>query len=269
LTAAATAAPVQAQSWRTVTMARQLSTEGALEVDVFYGAGRFRVGPAEAGTLYRAQLRYDEDSFEPVAELDGDHLRLGTESLGRRTRIRSDDRSGELDVRLSPDIPLDLNLDFGAVRADIDIGGLRVTGLDVATGASETRFEVSEPNREVIRRARFDVGAAEFKAYRLGNLNARRIDVNAGVGHLTLDFTGEWRADAEVAIDMGLGALELRLPEGVGVRIEKDTFLTGFDAQGLVKRGDAYYSLDYEDADVRIDIAIDAAFGSIDIVWVR
>jgi len=49
----------------------------------------------------------------------------------------------------------------------------------------------------------------------------------------------------------------------------KDTFLTSFDSEGLVKRGNAYYSLDYEDADRRLTIDIDAAFGSITVVWVH
>ena len=68
---------------------------------------------------------------------------------------------------------------------------------------------------------------------------------------------------------MGLGSLELRVPEGLGVKIVKNTFLTSFDSEGLVKRGDAYYSLDYEDAHRRITIDIDAAFGRINVVWVR
>jgi uncharacterized membrane protein YkoI len=37
----------------------------------------------------------------------------------------------------------------------------------------------------------------------------------------------------------------------------------------MVKRGDAYYSLDWDDADKKITIDLDAAFGSVKVVWVR
>ena len=144
-----------------------------------------------------------------------------------------------------------------------------LTTLSVRTGASETLLDVSRPNRATMERAELHVGAADFTARRLGNLNARRIEVNAGVGDLTIDLTGEWREDGVVQVKMGLGALELRLPEGVGVKLERETMLTSLDAQGLVKRGDAYYSVDWERADRRITVQIEAAFGSIDIRWVR
>ena len=54
----------QAQNRRTVTMSRQVEDEQDLEVNVEYGAGRFSVGPAEAGVLYHMQIEYDEDVFK-------------------------------------------------------------------------------------------------------------------------------------------------------------------------------------------------------------
>ena len=89
------------------------------------------------------------------------------------------------------------------------------------------------------------------------------------MGSVVLDFRGEWNRDANVSVDMGLGALELRFPEGLGVKLMKDTFLTSLDSEGLMKRGDAYYSMDWDNAPYRVTVTVDAAFGSIDVVWVR
>ena len=113
------------------------------------------------------------------------------------------------------------------------------------------------------------MGAAQFTARRLGNLNARRIEVNAGVGDVTIDLTGDWKRDGDVVVKMGLGSLQLRFPEGVGVRLEEKTFLTSVDTEGLVKRGDAYYSLDWDKAQRKITVRVEAAFGSVDVRWAR
>ncbi|MFC1660093.1 hypothetical protein ACFL3S_01330 [Gemmatimonadota bacterium] len=258
-----------AQSWRTVTMSRQLSDESALAVRVRYGAGRFYIRPAEGGLLYRMHLRYDEETFEPVARYEGDRLDLGVESIKNRIRWGKDRSSGEMELTLARDVEMDLDLDFGAVRADVDLGGLQMTGLQVTTGASESRIDISEPNPAFMGQAGFEVGAADFQVRNLGNLNAEKITVDAGVGHIVLDFQGLWARDALVSVDMGLGALELRFPEGLGVKVEKDTFLTSLDSEGLVKRGDSYYSLDWEQAEHRVTVTVDAAFGSIRVVWVR
>jgi len=256
------------QSRRMVTMSRQVENERSVDVNVQYGAGRFSVGPAEAGVLYHMQVEYDEDMFELVAEYRGSSLTMGTEGLGRRVRLGRDKTAGEMELALSRDVAMDLDMDFGAVRADIDLGGIRLTRLEIATGASETLIDVSEPNPETMSRASLDVGAAEFTVRNLGNLNTQLIEIDAGVGDIELGFGGDWRQNTRVSVDMGLGSLVLRFPRGLGVQLEKNTFLTSLDSEGLVKHGDTYYSLDYDESEYQITIDIDAAFGRIRVEWV-
>ena len=256
------------QSRRTVTMSRQMEDEQNLEVNVEYAAGRFSVGPAEAGVLYHMQIEYDEDVFEPLAEYRGSSLRIGVESLGRRIRLRGERVAGTMELALSRDVAMDLNMDFGAVRAEIELGGIRLTRLEINTGASQTLIDISEPNPETMSKASMDVGAAEFTVLNLGNLNTAVIEIDAGIGDIELGFTGDWRQNARVSVDMGLGSLVLRFPRGLGVRLVKDTFLTSLDSEGLVKRGDTYYSLDYDEAEYQITVDVDAAFGSIRVAWV-
>ena len=261
-------AVASAQSWRTVTMSRQRSDEKDLRIQVSYGAGRLKVRAAEEGLLYRMQVRYDEDRFEPRADFDGRRLHVGLESLGKSIHLGKE-QTGDMDLLLARSVPMDLDMEFGAVRADVDLGGMDLTGLQLKTGASESTVDVSQPNREQMNRATFEVGAADFTARHLGNLNARSIEVNAGVGSVALWFTGSWAQDASVTLNMGLGSLELVFPEGLGVRLTKDSFLTAVDTEGMVKRGDAYYSLDWERAERKITVDLDAAFGSVDVRWVR
>ena len=258
----------EGQEWRDVTMSQQLESNDELRVHVEYGAGRFTVRSVDNGLLYRMNLRYDEDHFEPVAELSGDRLRIGVESVGRNMSVRNRE-AGELDLELARGLPMELDLEFGAVRADIDLAGLALLDLDLSTGASESQVTISEPNPVPMEMASFEAGAAKFEAHQLGNLNTERIGVDAGVGSIVLGFGGRWERDARVSIDIGLGALELRIPEGLGVRLRKDSFLTALDSEGLIKRGDVYESLDYDDADYRIDIDVDAAFGSVSVVWIH
>ncbi len=268
--AAVLAAPevTEAQSWRTLTASRQLSGERSMDVEVTYAAGTFRVEPAGDEVLYRMELRYDEDAFEPVNEFRNGRLKLGIDGKGSSVSTGKGD-AGNLDLALARGVPMDLELKFGAVKAELDLGGLALTDLNMATGASETYLEVSRPNPVSLGTAHLQVGAAQFTAERLGNLNAERIELDAGVGDITLDFTGAWQRDAQVSVDMGVGALELRFPEGLGVKLNKDSFLTRLDAQELVKRGDTYYSTDWEEAERKVEVDVDAAFGKVSITWVR
>jgi hypothetical protein len=256
---------VHAQDWRTVTSSRQVAGESLMQVDVEYAAGELRIGPGTRGTLYRSTLRYDADVFRPKTEYANGRLHIGIEGNNVRGRNL---KSGLLDLRLAPDVPLELEIAFGAAEANIDLGGLRVRQAEITTGASSTVVNVSQPNSETCRLLEISAGAAKLDVTNIGNLNAQRVQVEGGVGEITLDFGGRMRNDIEVDIDMGLGSLTLRVPRGVGVRVEKDGLLASFDSQGLVKRGDIFYSEGYDRAARRIDFNIDAALGSIRIEWV-
>lgn len=269
------ATPLAAQSWRSITSARQLHGERDLAVHVRYGAGRFTLGAAAGGQLYRMELRYDEDKFIPVREYDvaTPSIRLGVRSReGSRVSMR-DSRRGEqppfMDVLLTPDVPLNLDIELGAVEAEIELGGLAIRRASYHTGASETRLRWSRPNpvpcEELVLRA----GAAEFTATQLGNSNCDRVSFEGGLGEVTLDFSGSWRRAMQASVNMGIGSLQLRLPRDVGVAVTVSRFLASFDAAGFTKRGNTYYSANYNDARHRLTLAVNTSIGGIEVAWIN
>jgi len=261
----AAATPVAAQDWRTVTSTRQLGSENLLRVDVEYGAGKLIVGAAPEGTLYRSKLRYDQRWFEPTTSFNNGRLRIGVDA----GRIRGRNiEAGLLDLALSPAVPIELELRFGAAEAELELGGLLIRDAQISTGASRTELRVSTPNPGLCRSIDLEVGAAQFIATGLGNLNAERLSLDGGVGEVVLDFTGEWRTDMTADIAMGLGSLTLRVPRGLGLRVRKGGILAGFDSQGLIRRGDVYFSEDWDTAERKLTVDVDAALGNVRVTWV-
>ncbi|CAN5747406.1 hypothetical protein BH23GEM9_BH23GEM9_11440 [soil metagenome] len=256
------------QDWQTVNSSRRAAGEQVLRVDVEYGAGSLSLAPGASGVLYQANLRYDANVFRPVVEYADSRLRVGVNgSTGNTGRTRNV-RAGELDLRLGTDVPVEIDLKFGAAEANIDLGGIPVRRLQVQTGASKTLLSVSRPNPERCQHAEFQLGAARFEATGLGNLNVEHFSVQGGVGEMILDFTGAWSANMSAKVDMGLGSLTLRMPRGLGVRVGRTGVLTSFDSQGLVKRGDSYYSETWETAARRLSLDLNTALGSVRVVWI-
>lgn len=256
---------VAAQDWRTLSRARQFNGEEALAVEVEYGAGRLEVKPGGTDLLYRANLRYDADAFEPRMDYEDERLELGFEEghfKGKHSK------GGRLDLLLGTRVPVDLDLQFGAAEADIELGGVRLSHLHIATGASATQLRISRPNPIEAEEVAFEAGAARLEITGIANLRAARLSVSGGVGEVVLDFSGQWSRDLETSIEMGLGSLTVRVPRGLGVRIDRDGFLAGFDGEGLIKRGNVYYSENYESARHHLNVDLEAALGSVRVVWV-
>lgn len=263
--------PLAAQSWKTVTSSRLVTNEDRLTVSVGYGAGVLKLEKGNAGSLYRALFRFDEESAEPFAEYGSQHLDVGINIHSHRSRsFRGRSEGPSLDLQLGPEIPADIELDFGAGRADVDLTGIPVSRLELNTGASESVLRVREPNPEPMEAAIIAVGAADLRVSGLGNFNTAEIDVNAGLGSVVLELDGSWAQSAMLSVDMGLGALEIRVPESLGIRVHRENrFLSTFDAERLVRRGNVYQSLNWDAADRRVEIEISAALGSVDIVWIE
>lgn len=271
LALALAAGAAEAQSWRTITSARQAHGEKALDVEMEYAAGSLTVSPARSPLLYQLRMRYDENQFSPVTEYarEGGRLRVGLEGRDRKgPRVKKIDEESRATLQLSPDVPVALALRFGAGEADVKLGGMAIRRLRVSTGASETRVSFASPNRIAAESVRLEAGAASFRATGLGNARAEHFEFSGGVGETTLDFDGAWARNASANVRMGVGSVKLRFPRGLGVKVVRQSFLTSFDGDGLVKRGGAYYSRNWENAPHRLTVTIEAALGSIDVDWI-
>lgn len=265
----AIATTASGQSWRTMNSSRQMQGESPVEVDVAYGAGTLMVRPGSPSLLYRMELRYDADRSEPVAAWDAERrrLRLGvtTREGGPSARGKQESRSS---IELSPTVPLDLELQFGAGEAELELGGLRLHELKLSTGASETRVGWSKPNAVRARRIEIEAGAADLRVTGIGHARADHFAFRGGVGATVLDFGGPWDANASASVKLGVGSVVLRIPRGLGVRIDRRSFMTSFDADDMVKRGNSYFSEGYDRAQWRLTVDVEAALGSVEVEWI-
>lgn len=254
----------QAQDWRTVNSFRQLGDETRLDVQVKYGVGKLVVEPGTSGELYRVGIHYDSELFDPLTEYRSGRLTVGVEGTGRSIRMRNQE-AGDMKLALSPDVPLDLGLSFGAVEANMELGGLQLSRIKVETGASDSRLRFSRPNAGECDRIELSMGAAAFRAVGLANANCRVVKAEGGVGDMSLDFSGAWRRDLTADVTMALGSVTLAVPSDVGVVVRRSTFLTGFNGSGFTRRGRDHYSDNWETATRKLTVELQGAFGSVTV----
>lgn len=261
----ASAVSLEAQSWRSMESARQLRDTASRTVRVRYGAGKLDIQHAAAPLLYSMEMRYDAERTEPINEYDAAArtlrvgIREGKSSFGRDTE------GGRMRLALTRAVPLALYMELGAVEADLNLTGLALSSLQVQSGASDARIRFDSLNPVRMRALSIKVGAAHVRANELANANAEEIQVEVGVGSVELDFGGQWSSDIRLDLQLALGGASIRVPSEVGIRIEMDKFLVSFQHDGLEKRGDAYYSSNWDTARHRLRVRSRTAFGKIEV----
>jgi hypothetical protein len=261
------ATPVAAQNWRSLDIARQLADSAPTAVNVVYGTGTFGLRGSSSALLYHMRLRYDASRTQPRHSFDttGRKLLLGVQKSDVRFTGRSDNESGQLQLELSRVAPLDLTLDLGAVEADLDLTGLKVSRLHIESGASDGKLRFDSLNATPMSVLEVSLGAASFRAERLANANARDIRVDAGVGNVELDLGGQWTQDIDLRVEATLGVVTIHVPSDVGVRVSLKKLVASFDHQGLIERDGAWVSPNWESAPHKLRISAETTFGKLTI----
>jgi hypothetical protein len=261
------AAPLSAQSWRSLDVARQLADSSPASVQIVYGTGTFGLRGTSNPFLYHMQLRYDASRAQPRHAFDvaSRKLQLGVEKSDVRFTGRDDSESGKLQIELSRATPIDLSLDLGAVEADLDLTGLKLSRLNVESGASDGRLRFDSLNAVPMSTLQVSLGAASFRGERLANANTRDIRVDAGVGNVELDLGGRWTHDVDLRVEVTLGIVTIHVPSDVGVRLSLKKTLASFDHEGLVERDGAWLSPNWESARHKLRISAETVFGKLKI----
>ncbi len=119
-------------------------------------------------------------------------------------------------------------------------------------------------NSDVRLDLEIEMGAGDVRL-NLAGLELRHLDVDAGFGNIVIDMTGDWTDDVAVNIDGGVGNIELRVPDSVGVRVERDVGIGSTETHGFTKRGGYFVNDAYGETDATLDINVDAGIGKIRI----
>lgn len=181
------------------------------------------------------------------------------------------DRNGHnrhLDINLGNTIPISFELELGAGNGDIDLTDLQMKDVKISTGASSVTLKCSKPNPISADDVSIESGVSKFTASNLSNLNFHHLKFSGGVGSYKLDFDGKLRQSAEVQIEVGLGSINVYVPNTIPTKlVYDDNWLSSFklDDDFEKTRSGVYETNDFQDASKRLTIRMESGLGSVKV----
>lgn len=98
----------------------------------------------------------------------------------------------------------------------------------------------------------------------LQGLQLEQLDIEAGVGDLTVNLGGDWTKSFTTNIETGVGQTTVILPSKVGVKLTTEKGIGSSNVEGLVSKGNGVYVNDaYDKADVVLEINSELGVGDI------
>lgn len=243
----------------------------SVEALIEFGAGEITINVDDMDDVLRGEITYDPkvvDIFHEY-EVKGRVGKLYLES-DHKDDFDIDTEENKWDLTLSTKYPMSLEMEIGACEAEIDLGGLQLESLKFEVGAASSIIEFSKPNPIRLDEINIEAGACSLEMKDFGNANFKHFGFEGGVGSFDLDLRGKYTGFSRVDIEIGVGSMEIILPEDIPVRVETNGagWLSSIDFHRTdldEVDDDVYESDDYDDADIRLLVEIEVGLGSVDI----
>ncbi|WP_299024517.1 toast rack family protein [uncultured Thermanaerothrix sp.] len=210
----------------------------AIKLRLEMGMGQLTLQPG-ARSLLQGSIRYNVPEWEPQILRGEDSLVLTQRQADGQLALPKE-TINEWDLKLG-NYPLQLTINAGAYKGEIDLSGLPITRLQISDGASEARVVFNTPNPLPMEQLRYRTGASKIELLGLGNSRAQEIVFEGGTGTYTLDFSGEMSHDMNVSIKSGVSQVVLIIPSEVPARVEITGGLNNVSPQGTWSIRDSVY----------------------------
>lgn len=211
----------------------------------------------------------------PTGEYESSGEQIGSGGAGELD-VRIDMAAGRLTLAGGAEGALDADFDYTRAawepQVDYDVAGgtgtLSVTTPDVPgfTFERDLRYDwdLRLPS-DLPLGLSVNMGAGEADLDLRGTM-LRTLDVDLGAGDATIDLSGVWNDDITGEINTGAGAVTLKVPADVGVRIVGyQDGLGSYRADGFAQDGDALVNDAWETAEVRFDLVLRRGLGDVTI----
>ena len=250
----------------------ELTDEKRIIVEIDFGIGELTLSKGESRYAVVVDGKYDDDLFE----FDFDYRKrrqtgdMFFDISGRKKKWRgSGDHENNWSFEFTDKVPISLKIDVGAADCTMDLGGIQIDRLDLDIGAADCHISFDEPNGCELEKILIDAGASSVTIDDLGNANFRELDFDGGVGSYDIDFSGKFEFDAEAEISVGLGSMDIIVPQHIGVRIyAEDSFLSSIDISEKdfvqIEQG-VYESENWDGANWHLELTLNVGLGSVDV----
>jgi len=158
--------------------------------------------------------------------------------------------------KLAPQVNYNLSGDTG----DIEIKHKGSTKLSLANIKNTWAIQL---NDDIPMDLTVETGAS-LANLDLQGLQLEKLDIDAGVGDLTVNLGGDWQKSFTANIETGVGQTTVIVPSKVGVKLTTEKGIGSSTIEGLISKGKGVFVNEaYEKADVVLEINSELGVGDI------
>jgi hypothetical protein len=178
--------------------------------------GMMRLIGCDAESFVTGTIQYSEPEFSPQIGEAGCRVYIKQKSSIKEGNEANPDYLNLWKLKVSDARPLGLWIDNALAEGHWNFSGLPIRSLKVKAGAGKNAFTIDEGNPEIMQRFDLVCGTGEVIIEGLMNAACEQMNIEMGVGELTLRFNGENRGSKmDINIKGGKGVIRIVSPDKV------------------------------------------------------
>ena len=253
----------------------QATSERSLEVMLNVDAGEVVVEKSTDPYLGEILMRYVREEFRSKIDFNQKrnrlkiYLRKTNWFKFKRNHYRRDHTKTEVKVSLPYGVDIFFDSKIKAGEVTMKMGGLRIREFYLDNWAGEVEVRFDKPNPILMNSMDIDAKVGEITLVNLGNARFKKANINGGIGEINMDFSGKLLSESRARVDLDIGEAVVSLPRDIGIKMRIGgslSFLSSKDIdQSFYRRGDYYYSDDYQTAGKKFFLYITPGLGQLTI----
>ena len=217
-----------------------------VNVDLSMDCGKFEIYGTDK-VMLKGDFRYKTNQQKPVINYRENEEKEGALAIcmkwsrNEEKNIDNSDCKAFSKIAINNKVPMDMNIEFGAGKADFNLEGMPIKNIDIQSGAGQ--FNVN-----------------------LSNTSIEKIEMAAGVGQANIDLSGQRTNDLKGNFACGIGEITILLPSDVNIEVHTSGVLGSINAKGFNRNKRNLSFKPEKESKVDIDLDIAGGIGEINLI---
>lgn len=220
--------------------------ETLVNVQISFIGGKINV-TGDAKDLVNATFEYTREEWQPEVDYTAKdrigNLKIWMPDVEKDFNSHDEDVN-EWDIKLNSETLMDLSIKLGGGEGMYDLSKLKLNNLEIRLLGGKLNID-------------------------LHNSSLPRLNFKAFAGEANVDLSGTWENDLNADFIGGVGELNLKLPEKVGIRVHASGILGDVDAPDFIKENSIYTNDAYGKTKVTLFIDIFGGIGNANLKLVK
>lgn len=244
-------------------------TGGELDLELDIDFAQVRVLPNDNSDEIYVRIRYNQKDCSADIQYNEskNRMRVFVDWHSLFSKGDYDDNDAvivDLDLPSKPVIALKTKIKAGEI--DFRLGGLSLKEFYLKNWAGEVDIDFDQPNRISMESMDVNCKIGEVNISNLGNAHCKAIDIDGGIGELTVDFSGEFCEETFAEIDLDIGETTLILPEEAAIKMRISDFSLFSEVDyphDFRKQNKFLYSSNFQEQKNHLDLRISTGIGGL------